>query len=371
MPSFIATALYRLDINLRSSSVLGLVGAGGIGFLFIQTLRSLQYDRALGVVVVVFIFITVMEMLSAAVRATLLGGDRTLVGRTAARGSIGAALTERLRHHMSSPAGVSDFDHEKVLPPFRGERRIKTLYAVVFVAMLGYAFWSVLLSPGEILTSFDDMVEITGRLFPPDFTTARDGIVTGMTQSLAVALVATLLGAIISLPLGLLAARNVAANRAVYAMARLTLVGIRGLPDLIVAVIFIAAMGLGPVPGTMAIVIGTSGFFAKLIADAVEEVDPVPREAVFATGATRVQESFTSVLPQAMPAIVGSLLYVLDINLRTSTILGIVGGGGIGFLLFNSLRVLELRTTGAIVISIFVLVYAIELLAGWVRKQII
>jgi phosphonate transport system permease protein len=215
------------------------------------------------------------------------------------------------------------------------------------------------------------MWRITLRLFPPDFTTARDGIIQGMTESIAVAIVATVLGAVVSVPLGLLAARNVSVNRLVYGMARLMLVGIRGLPDLIVAVIFIAAIGLGPVPGTLALVIGTAGFFAKLIADSVEEVNPIPREAVFATGATRPQETFTSVIPQAMPALVSHLLYVLDINLRTSTILGIVGGGGIGFLFFNSLRVLELQTTGAILITIFAVVYSIELLAGWVRRQIL
>ena len=76
-------------------------------------------------------------------------------------------------------------------------------------------------------------------------------------------------------------------------------------------------------------------------------------------------------IPQAMPAIIGNLLYVLDINLRTSAILGIVGGGGIGILLMNSIKVLELQTTGAIIITIFAIVYAIELLAGWVRKQIL
>ena len=130
-------------------------------------------------------------------------------------------------------------------------------------------------------------------------------------------------------------------------------------------------MGLGPIPGIFALVVGTTGFFSKLIADAVEEVDPVPREGVFATGATRLQETTTSVIPQAMPSIVGNLLYVLDINLRTSAILGIVGGGGIGTLLMNSIKVLKWQTTGAILLSIFVIVYGIELLAGWIRKQIL
>jgi phosphonate transport system permease protein len=179
------------------------------------------------------------------------------------------------------------------------------------------------------------------------------------------------MGALLSIPLGLMAARNVAFNRFVYRVSRLFLVFVRGLPELIIAVIFIAAIGLGPVPGTLALAFGTSGFLAKLIADAVEEVNPTPREATFAVGATKLQEIGTSVIPQAMPAIVSNLLYALDINLRTSTILGIVGGGGIGFILFNALRVLELETVGAVLLTIFVVVYSIELLSGWVRKKIL
>jgi phosphonate transport system permease protein len=377
MPSFIATTLYRLDINLRSSTVLGFVGAGGIGFLFQKTLRSLEYDRALGVALVVFAFITVMEIVSSVVRSTLLGKERSFVGARAPKWSLGALVVSRLGRLRrggsvgASTAGVRAFDRVRVCPPFVGELRSKTLYGVVALALVLYAWWAVRVSPFTVFTSFDDIWRFGLRLFPPDFTTAREAIITGMVESLAVAIVATVLGSLLSLPLGLLAARNVTVNRVVRMMARLTLVGLRGLPDLIVAVIFIAAIGLGPVPGTLALVLGTTGFFAKLIADSVEEIDPNPREAVFSTGANRVQETATSVLPQAMPALVGHLLYVLDINLRTSTILGIVGGGGIGFVLFNSLRVLELQTTGAVVLSIFVVVYLIELLAGWVRSQIL
>ncbi|MEY3493898.1 MAG: phosphonate transporter, permease protein PhnE [Actinomycetota bacterium] len=372
MPSFISTVLYRLDINLRSSSVLGIVGAGGIGFLMQANLRSLQYDEALGVVTVIFVLITLMEFLSAAIRATLLGGERTLVGRSAPRFSVGARLFGRVRRdHVRKDRPAARVDPETVRPPWTGELRMKTLYGLAFLVLIVVAFRSVSLNPGELLGAFDDVWRVTTRLFPPDFTTARDSIIDGIIESVAAALVATFMGALISIPLGMMAARNVAVNRVVYGLSRIFLLFVRGVPDLIVAVIFIAAIGLGPVPGTLALAFGTSGFLAKLIADAVEEINPTPREATFAVGATRSQEIVTSVIPQAMPAIVSNLLYALDINLRTSTILGIVGGGGIGFILFNALRVLELRTVGAVLITIFTVVYVIELLAGWVRKQIL
>jgi phosphonate transport system permease protein len=372
MPSFISTVLYRLDINLRSSSVLGIVGAGGIGFLMQANLRSLQYDEALGVVTVVFVLITVMEFFSAAVRATLLGGDRTLVGRSAPQLSFGAKLFGRLSSRSSlSGVGVRPFNHDSIRPPWVGELRMKTIYGFAFFVLIVVAFRSVSLNPGELFGALPKVWDVTMRLFPPDFTTARDPIIDGMIESVAAALVATFMGALLSIPLGLMAARNVAFNRFVYRVSRLFLVFVRGLPELIIAVIFIAAIGLGPVPGTLALAFGTSGFLAKLIADAVEEVNPTPREATFAVGATKLQEIGTSVIPQAMPAIVSNLLYALDINLRTSTILGIVGGGGIGFILFNALRVLELETVGAVLLTIFVVVYSIELLSGWVRKKIL
>ena len=366
MPSFISTVLYRLDINLRSSTVLGLVGAGGVGFLLKKHLGQLEYDLALGVVLIVFAFITAMEALSALVRSTLLGKEY----------SMGSRSRRQLRSHNSgvvySLANVlNQRNRSEVSIPWTPERIKKFAYGGVFVFLIAISFFRVNLGPAELLYSLDDLWRATMLLLPPDFNSARSGIIKGMVESIAVAFVSTALGAIVSLPLGLLAARNIVVRKWVSVFSRLLMLTLRGTPELIIAVVFVAAMGLGPVPGTFALVVGTAGFFGKLIADALEEINPTPREAVFATGASRLQEIATSVLPQASPALVSSLLYVLDINLRVSAVLGIVGGGGIGFLLFNSLRVLQFETTGAIIISIFVVVYAIELLAGYIRKIVL
>ena len=366
MPSFISTVLYRLDINLRSSTVFGLVGAGGVVFLLKKHLGQLEYDLALGVVLIVFAFITAMEALSALVRSTLLGKEFSMSGRS----------RRQLRSHNSgvvySLANVlNQRNRNEVSIPWTPERIKKFAYGGVFVFLIAISFFLVNLGPTELLYSLDDLWRATMLLLPPDFTTARSGIIKGMVESIAVAFVSTALGAIVSLPLGLLAARNIVVRKWVSVVSRLLMLTLRGTPELIIAVVFVAAMGLGPVPGTFALVVGTAGFFGKLIADALEEINPIPREAVFATGASRLQEIATSVLPQPSPALVSSLLYVLDINLRVSAVLGIVGGGGIGFLLFNSLRVLQFETTGAIIVSIFVVVYAIELLAGYIRKIVL
>jgi phosphonate transport system permease protein len=113
------------------------------------------------------------------------------------------------------------------------------------------------------------------------------------------------------------------------------------------------------------------GFSIKLFADNIEEVRPGPRDGVFATGSTRLQEAAVGVTPQVLPSMVGNMLYLLDISLRSSTVLGIVGAGGIGFLLNNAAKTLKFEVMGGIVLCIFGIVYAIELLANWIRKQII
>lgn len=365
-PAFVSIALFRLDINLRSSTVLGLVGAGGVGLLLRETLGQLAYSQALGVVTVIFVFILLMEMVAAGVRGALLSGESdTLPGRKR------WYTPWRRRAGRERRDAVASRPNPRVLPPWNRKRLTTAGYAWFFVALVVVGFIWVDLDLVKLFTSFGGIVLFTLRMLPPDFISAGPQIVEGMVETLAIAAVSTVLGALISLPLGLLAAVNVSVNRFVYSVTRVLLVIIRGVPELVLAIIFVAAIGLGPIAGIFALSIGTAGFLAKLIADSIEEIDPRPREAVMATGATRFQELFTSVLPQATPALISQLLYTFDINIRSSTILGIVGGGGIGFLLFNSIRVLRFETTAAIILTIFVVVYAIELLAGYVRKQVI
>lgn len=376
MPSFISTALYRLDINVRVSVVLGIVGAGGIGFELQSALRSLAYQRGLAIVSIIVVMVVAVEWLSAAMRRSLLGADSAALGFSGNRS--GRSLQLFRRHRITDPEQAlvdppisGPGDSRPLAPPWDRERFKKAAYGLLVAAAIAGAFVSVELDPIELVTSVPAMLEQVARMFPPDFTTARSSIVQGMTETMAIAIVSTFIGTILSVPVALLAARNVSPNRFTYLAARYFLVFVRAVPELILAVIFVAAIGLGPVGGTLAMSIGAVGFLGKLLADAIEQVADGPREAVLTTGAGRLQEVATSVVPQAMPSFISSTLYMLDINIRTSTIVGIVGGGGIGFVLNNSMRVRQFGTTGAIVLTIFVVVFAIEQLSGWVRKQLI
>ena len=362
MPSMIATALFRLEINIRASSVLGLVGAGGIGVLIQTSLRSLDYRSALGAVAVIFVVVTVVELLSVRIRSAILG-EAAAMAQSARHGWFSQKIIAR-----DTRVNKKSFETRALSPPWTWDRMFSTATISGFLLAFVVAVLTIDVDWARTIPLMPQLFTVFGDLFPPDFTTVRSEMVTGIVESVVIAVIATGLGLLIALPLSLLAARNIMTKRILSTVTRLVMLAFRGIPELIIAVIFVSAMGLGPVPGTLALTVVTASFSAKLFAEALEEVDAAPREAVLAVGAGKIQEFFASVVPQFMPAFTGHFLYILDVNLRSSTVLGIVGGGGIGFLLLNSMRVLEFQTTGAIVMAIFGIVLAIELIGNWVRQ---
>lgn len=362
LPSMIATALFRLEINIRASTVLGLVGAGGIGFLIQTSLRSLDYESALGAVSVIFVVVTVVELLSVRVRSSILG-EAAAMAQSSRHGWLSQRIIRRDTH-----VNRKSIETRSLTPPWTWDRMFRTATISALLLSLVVAIWTIEIDWARSFPLLPRIITVFGDLFPPDFSTVRSEMVTGIVESVVIAVIATGLGLFIAVPLSLLAARNIMTKKILSTITRLLMLAFRGIPELIIAVIFVSAMGLGPVPGTLALTVVTASFSAKLFAEALEEVDAAPREAVVAVGAGKVQEFFASVVPQFMPAFTGHFLYILDVNLRSSTVLGIVGGGGIGFLLLNSMRVLEFQTTGAIVISIFAIVLAIEMIGNWVRQ---
>ncbi|MEV0335591.1 phosphonate ABC transporter, permease protein PhnE [Nocardia sp. NPDC050717] len=329
VPAWIGTFVYRVDINLRTSVVLGFVGAGGIGFALQDALRGLIYPDALGIVGVILVVIAAMEILAVLIRRALL-----------------------------TPGDAG---------PVR-DRAARILFAGTVIGATIGSLIVLDISPWALLTWVGPSIEVFGRLVPPDFGALGAALFHGAAQTVAIGIVATAIGATLSIPLGILAARNTAPAAWIYWLARAWILVVRAVPELILAVVFVAAIGLGPIAGTCALAVGSIGFLGKLVSDAIEEIDPGPVEAARAVGAGWWKTLFAAVLPQAMPALVGSGLYLLDVNIRTSTILGIVGAGGIGFLLFESIRTLQFDVAGAIVLVIFVIVYTIERLSGWIRS---
>jgi len=386
MPAFSSITLYRLDINLRSSVILGYVGAGGIGFLLNQDMGVLLFRRAVGIVLVIFVLIVAMEYVSALIRRSLIGDDAPAISGRAGQPAV-SLLPRWLSPAMPRPRrelvedgavaeevkaaiGRSAARRDPTRPPWTAARIQQNAFAAGAVVLVIASLWIAKINPISAVTSVRQIWDTFALYFPPDFSTDRAGLISGTLQTIAVAVVATVVGLVLALPIGLAASRNVA-GKWLYRITRGFLVIVRAVPELILAIVFVVAVGLGLVAGTFALIVGTVGFLSKLVADGIEEVNPVPREAVLSAGAAKLQETVTSVILPAAPTLVGDSMYMLDVNFRSSSILGLVGGGGIGFILFQSVQVLAYRTTGAIIISTFVVVLLIEILTNWLRKLVI
>ena len=215
-----------------------------------------------------------------------------------------------------------------------------------------------------------DLPQTLALFLPPSTGGTLANLVEQLLVTIQISLAATFIGAILALPIGILAARNVVANRAVHKTFRVLIVVVRGIPELILAIIFVVISGLGEVAGTLALSIGAIGLLSKLIADSIEETDLQVQEAVRATGAGEAQVFFSATLRQAAPAFVAHIMYLLDTNIRSATLLGVVGAGGIGFLLLNASRVNQFDVVTMVLILMVAVVLAVEALSMWLRRAV-
>jgi phosphonate transport system permease protein len=195
-------------------------------------------------------------------------------------------------------------------------------------------------------------------------------LIAQMIVTLQIALWGTVFAILIAIPLGVAAARNVAPFWVQQPVRRL-LDLMRAVPDLVVGYLFIVAIGLGPLTGVLALAINTGGVLAKLFSEAVEQIDPGPVEGVRAVGGTRLQEVVWGVLPQVAPLWTSYALYRFESNARSATVLGLIGAGGIGQLLFDSLNGYAYDRVAAIIIIIVVAVTLIDLLSQAMRSRLV
>jgi phosphonate transport system permease protein len=211
---------------------------------------------------------------------------------------------------------------------------------------------------------------ILTRMFPPDLAYLENAV-PQMIQSIQMAWVGTIIGAAISLPLGFLGAKNVSSGL-VSNIVRQVLNGIRAFPELILAIaIFIPIAGLGPVAGTLAIGLHSAGTLGKLTAEAIEGIDPGPVEAARAVGGRGLQVQRWGVLPQVLPELIGFWLYRFEINIRASAVLGVVGAGGIGFLLQQTIVFGRWPQAGTAILVVIVATIIVDTISGGIRRRII
>ncbi len=208
-----------------------------------------------------------------------------------------------------------------------------------------------------------------GALIRPDFASRWPEITEGILESLTMTVVSTVFGILISIPIGLGAARNIS-RMPIYLACRAIITVSRAFQEVIVAIFFVVMFGFGPFAGVLTLSFATIGFLAKLLAEDIEEIDPVQLEAIRATGAAWPQVISYAVQPQVMPRLIGLSLYRLDINFRESAVIGIVGAGGIGATLNTSFSRYEYETSAAILITIIVIVLIAENISSLIRRRI-
>jgi phosphonate transport system permease protein len=209
--------------------------------------------------------------------------------------------------------------------------------------------------------------KFVSRLFPPDFGTDKvEMIVKGLSESVQIAVIATVIGIGLSLPIGLMAARNLMPPWVVWP-ARALIAVCRSFHEVVIAIIFVKAVGFGAVAGIGALVVGSIGFISKLFAEAIEEISPKQVEAVRASGAGFFSVLAYGVIPQVFSRFLGFASYQFDSNLRHSTMIGIVGAGGIGGSLFSAFQRFDYDFVCAILIAIIALIILAEFCSNYVR----
>ncbi|WP_127791796.1 phosphonate ABC transporter, permease protein PhnE [Agromyces sp. LHK192] len=376
MPSWIATILHRFDINLRHSVVLGYVGVAGLGLEMSYAFKSLDYSLGIGIAIVMFVLCVVMEVVSSLIRRAMLGaqptgrgiGDRIVRRATRAKAPTDASGTDASASGTSAATSPADL-RAALRRPWDGARIGSTaaFWVAVAVIVAGIAVCNITWS--DFVTVWAKIPGVAVQFWPPSFGSYDwDTMFGALVETVSVALAATLLSFVLSLVIGSFAARNVAPNGGVRGGARLLLVGIRGVPEVILAIVLIVITGLGAQAGTIALAFGGIGLLGKLIADSFEEVQRGPERALIATGATRLQVYASATLPQGVPALIGHSFYLIDTNLRAATVLGIVGGGGIGYYLLNAGQGSNYDVVTSIVLMILVVQLVFEGLAVWMRR---
>lgn len=223
----------------------------------------------------------------------------------------------------------------------------------------------------RLFGSLGKMIDFAGQMFvSPDWAYLPQLLVK-MLETIEMTVLGTAIAIVISLPLGILAARNATPHVAVYRVTRDLLSLMRALPELVWALVFVSAVGLGPLPGVMALAFVTVGFMGKFFAESIEVVDQKAVEGVRAHGAGWLQVRLFAMLPQALPDFVGTVMYILDHNLRAAAILGLVGAGGIGYDLVMSMRLFQYERLLLIALAIYLVVTVLDRTSDRLRSRII
>jgi len=255
-------------------------------------------------------------------------------------------------------------------PRFERPSALAFLLTLLGLALVVASFRGVGFSAVAFVEGLPAMGRFASQMFPPELTRIEP-VLWALAETFQMAIAGTVIGVVLSVPIAILAARTLTPHRLVAALARGMVALFRTVPDLIWALFFVVTVGLGPFAGTLALIVDTIGFCGRFFAEAMEEVDPGPREALTAAGAAPVLIVPAAILPAALPSMVATSLFSLEKATRSSVVLGLVGAGGIGMELEVALQFFNYAEAATIILAIFVLVLAVEQAGGALRARLI
>jgi phosphonate transport system permease protein len=247
--------------------------------------------------------------------------------------------------------------------------RARWVGAAAAAAVFFWSAWATEVSLGRLIEGVPFMFDFVRRMLPPDPGILGQAL-HGALQTLQIAVVGTAVGAVLALPVSFAAARNTS-RRWVFYWTRSALNTFRAVDTLVYALFFVAAVGLGPFPGVLAVVVYTATVLAKLYSEAIESMDPGPVEAVEAVGATRLQVLRWGVVPQLAPQFLSFTLYRFETNIRAATILGFVGAGGIGFYIQTHLRLMNYPAASTVLLVLVAMVMLVDFASSRLRARLV
>ena len=258
---------------------------------------------------------------------------------------------------------------EPTNPAGPSSRIVLIACAVIVAASAGYTWWA----SGEALTSgkpIRNLVEIVAEMLPPD-PKAILRLGRPLFETVVMSVMATVLSAVAGIPMAFLAARTTAPHPAVSALVKALFNAMRTIPELIIAIIFVASVGFGLLPGILALSVCSTGMLGKFYAEAIEKADPGMAEAVASCGGSRLHVIVFGIVPQVLAHAVDYTVYRWEHNFRASTVVGMVGAGGIGFEIVAALRLMQYREVSAMLLVVFAVVQLVDSFGGLIRTRLV
>lgn len=255
----------------------------------------------------------------------------------------------------------------------RHQRRqlvVAVVWAIPIVAILWFTGRQIGMNPIAIVSGLPYMWDFLTRMFPPEIEYVLL-LVDATVETIKIAVWGTLIAILLSIPLTLLGARNTTPHIVVFHATRMFLNVLRSINELVFALIFVSAVGLGPFAGVLAIALHATGMLAKFCAEEAEGVDKGQIEALQATGASKMQVILFAVIPQVVPAFISYAIYRLDVSIRSATVLGLVGAGGLGFSLIQTMKLFKYHQTATCILVIFLLVLVSDWICAKLRERVI